>query len=227
MARKSDQTKRSRLVPDLGPWMAVVTLTLLLAACGGRPTPLTGDDAGYPEPDLHTPPTIPPTIPPSGCVVAIRIDDCCTSPYPAPAQMVAQDPCLVPYPAPSPLPQACAAKWPKQCAAVKCSFAPPISRLATPVPGGTCAWKSECNTAADCRLAYDARRCCDCPKPWPLELVQSEVCIHDYLINGPPPKHCTAHCLGSDCLPCTGPPKSECLPSGTPGINTCTASSAP
>jgi len=212
----------------------VLALTLALltgaAACGGRPAPGTGDggllsDTYQPGTDGSTP-GVDLTSPPTGgaeCVVAIRVDNCCTAAHPAPAQQVAQDPCLVPWPIAYPIPAVCKAKWPEKCDLIDCAPMAPVSRLTQPVPGGTCAWKTECETAADCRLAYDARRCCECAQPYPLELVQRELCIHDYTINSPPPKQCDGECAAVKCKPCPPPPQSFCVPSGQAGIKICTS----
>jgi hypothetical protein len=228
----SNRNGRSRLVPDLEP-LLILALAVTLGACGGRPLPqnadagLTGTKDGtvtQADGTPVTPPTIPPTIPPAHptCVVAIRVDNCCTTAMPAFAHMVDTDPCLVLWPPPFPIPAQCEAKWPKKCELIDCAMSAPPSRLAEPVPGGGCKFKDECATDADCGLARDVRQCCSCTAVFPRELINSQACIHDALINMPPPPGCNAGgCPDLKCKTCAGDAPIPSCDNTSNGFNRC------
>lgn len=217
---------RSRLVPDAGP--LVLAGLLALAGCGQRPVPLAADgqastDASPTRRDAFQPDADPwqPPLPASGCVVAIRVDDCCTAPMPAPVQMVKADPCLVLWP-PTNIPPACAAKWPEACAYTDCAYSPPISRLARAVPGGTCAWASECTSHDDCIPTLNTRECCGCPTAYPKVLVDLDPCLCDARLNMPCPAQCAKNCDAVKCKSCDEWPQISCIGSWEdPGIKVC------
>lgn len=191
-------------------------LTLPLLGCGGRSFPLGGDGAptggdGGTVPLQDGAPPTPATdlgLPATGCIVAIRVDNCCTQPEPALVQHVAQDPCLVPYPYKT-IPKACSDKWPEMCQYVDCAFGQPPTRVVKEVPGGGCAWADECADKSDCVLARDARQCCGCAEPYPRTLLQLDKCLVD--LNTYPPAACAEECTAVLCEACPPPPSFECV----------------
>ena len=203
--------------------LSLMVLALLVSGCGGRSLP------GGPVSDGAAADAGPPTAdgapPQTGCMIAIRTDHCCTAPGPASAQQVNKDPCLVPYPATNAtISAACKAKWPKECELIDCGHARPASRLVKDVPGGGCAWQSECDSDADCTVALDARQCCTCGAAYPKSLVATEACLHDTTVNHPPPAHCRpAGCAAVKCKPCTAAePQVSCVAGSAKGVNICT-----
>jgi hypothetical protein len=215
----------------------IVVIAGSLAACGGRVLTLAdgaelAPDAGSPKADLvHPTPHIPDArqikpdqaVPAAGdCVIAIRVDNCCQQPMPVFAQQLKNDPCLLPFPIKQPIPAACEAKWPKKCQVVDCMWGSPVSRVVQAIPGGSCNWKSECATDADCAMAIDVELCCPCPAAYPKELVAKNVCLIKDWTQGYPPI-CKACMTGVPCTPCVPIPGKvpSCNPSGTPGINRC------
>jgi hypothetical protein len=157
---------------------------------------------------------------PGDCIIAIRVDDCCTQPIPAFAQQLKTDPCLLPYPIALPIPDACLAKQPEKCQVIDCMWGQPRSRLVQGIPGGSCNWKSECATDADCTMAIDVERCCPCDAAYPKELLAKNACLIKDWSQGFPPT-CHACMTGVPCTPCPFPGKPTCVASGYPGINHC------
>jgi hypothetical protein len=191
----------------------VLLVTMILIGCGGRSltqggdggpaapdATLTGDGAPGVQGDLG--------LPNSHCMIAIRVDNCCTQPIPALVQHVAQDPCLVPWPIQT-IPKECQAKWPEMCQYVDCAYAMPPTRVVGVVPGGGCAWADECADKTDCVLVRDARECCSCLEPYPRSLVQQDVCLVGLQVT--PPPSCPV-CLDAVlCEPCPPPPSYACV----------------
>ena len=150
-------------------------------------------DLGPLRPDL--------SLPPNACVIAIRVDSCCTQPLPAFVMDRTRDPCLVPYP-PTDIPAVCKAKWTVSCDNVDCTWGRPLTRLVEAIPGGSCNWKSECQTDADCVWAEDLRQCCTCGEAYPRSLVAQDPCLLAFGTQ-PPSGPCTDTCQ-ADCAqpPC-------------------------
>ncbi len=198
----------------------ILLFALLAHGCGGRPLPGGTSDGATPDAG----PVVADGAPASTeCLIAIRTDHCCTAPVPALKHHVNKDPCLVPYPATSTsFTKACKARWPKECEVIDCGHARPASRMVRAVPGGGCAWQSECNSDSDCGGAVDATKCCGCGAGYPKSLMAKDVCLHDYNVNHPAPAHCRPKaCLGISCKQCPGPPKVSCEAGPKKGINNC------
>jgi hypothetical protein len=158
-----------------------------------------------------------PTPVPGDCVIAIRIDSCCTSPMPVLYQRVLQDPCLVLFPQRGEIPQTCRDRWTTNCDAVDCTWGEPPSRLVQGVPGGGCAWADECQTDEDCVLAvnYDRVECCPCGRGYPRALLGKLPClVQQPCIDSPScyPQGCAGPVqCDMPCEPCDLPPKATCL----------------
>jgi hypothetical protein len=162
-------------------------------------------DSGAVRPDL--------SLPPSACVIAIRVDSCCTQPMPAFVSNLLQDPCLVPYP-PKVIPAECKAKWTSNCDARACTWGRPLSRLVQALPGGSCNWKSECQTDADCVWAKDIRQCCTCGEAYPRSLVAQDLCLQAMPGTPPPAGTCPDPCLWDCGQPPCPATRASCV--GTP-----------
>jgi hypothetical protein len=198
----------------------VPVLLTLAASCGGRSAGVGQDGGGVPlaeagrgsdtsrredrgvvRSDV--------SLPPSACVIAIRVDSCCTQPMPAFVSNLMQDPCLVLYP-PEVIPAACKAKWTVSCDTLDCTWGAPLSRLVEPIPGGSCSWKSECKTDADCVWADDVRRCCTCGEVYPKSMVAQDPCLVELYAS--PSDQCPDTCRTGCQPPCPAPAKPSCNP---------------
>jgi hypothetical protein len=132
------------------------------------------------------------------CMIAIRVDDCCTEPIAALVSEVEKDPCLVPYPVRA-IPDECQAKWPARCSAIDCSFAIPKSRLVGLTPLG-CLFVSECQNDADCELVNNVRHCCTCATAYPRSMIEQDACLMPVTMSAYPPPGCNEACnLGVMC----------------------------
>ncbi len=198
----------------------LVVMTLAAApGCGGRSSSGVRDGAGG-GPDARAD-----MAPPQGkCVIAVHVDNCCYPAVAVPEGQLKKDPCLVFYP-PRQIPAACKNQWPAACFHTSCTNKPPPTRLANPSAGGGCAWGNECNVVGDCRLAVDARNCCQCARAFPKVLVASEDCIVDLASSKPAPDRCRQHCGKVKCKPCGKLPAVSCVASAIPGLNVCAPTS--
>lgn len=196
-----------------------VAAAALWAGCGGRSATGRPDDAAGPGGEAGAD-----AAPPGKCVIAQRVDDCCTPAIAVTESQLKNDPCLVFYPARQ-IPAACKALWPSKCKNIKCSSQPPPTRLANPAAGGGCAWGTECHTAKDCELAMDARNCCQCTRAFPSVLVASEDCIEGQTGSTLAPPRCSQHCPPVSCKPCGMQPAVACVAATKAGLNVCSPSS--
>jgi hypothetical protein len=165
----------------------------LTGGCGGRSAGLQQESGPGVKVDAEFPDGGPSSL--ASCVIAVPVDSCCMDPMPVPATAVAADPCLVPYPA-GEIPEICRARRPT-CGGPHDGCVPelewPKSRLVEAGPGGTCQWKDECQTDADCVLAWDYRgaACCRCAEVFPRTMVDTDRCLvlqpEDALQPSPPP----------------------------------------
>jgi hypothetical protein len=211
------------------PFALLATL-IALSGCGQRSATLIPDGGGgtprsdgssAPIPDSSTVPA-----PGGACLVAMRLDTCCLETLPVRADELKKDPCLVlytPYPV-APVPICEQRKG--ICPMVKCT---PVIKtlLAQPGPNGTCVWKSECTTDADCLVAEDCRdTCCSCGTVLPREVALAEPCVIAPPRVYPPPAGCNLRCpdyCGLD-GPMTPPPVPMCVPlESDPSLRQCAA----
>jgi hypothetical protein len=199
--------------------LAVLSLIMVLASagCGDRATGLTGD-AGVGRDSATLADGRPPLNSP--CAIGIRVDNCCTVPQAVTEAELAADLCLVRWPVRS-VPKACAERMPKVCETVDCAMAAPPSRVTAKRPDGSCAFANECETAADCAVAYNARVCCGCGSVWPASVVAADPCLD---AQGPansswPPQTCKEACLAQLlCEPCPSAwPEPRCVSDPEPG----------
>jgi len=99
---------------------------------------------------------------------------------------------------------------PAACAAVLCAESKPLSRVAQASANGACSFVDECQDAADCVVAYNAKQCCGCAESMPAQLVDSEPCL-----LGPDedviPQECAVACPLIACGACPGPPEPSCV----------------
>ena len=111
------------------------------------------------------------------CVVAIRTDNCCEAAYPELRTTVQADPCLTRWPIQwDRVPQTCMDAWDPECDYIDCMPAPPQWRTAGCNQGG-CMLRPECESASDCTLALDTRKCCPCPEAVPPLLIAQDPCF--------------------------------------------------
>jgi hypothetical protein len=203
----------------------VLGLSLCLAACGDRSIdPKQPADAAPPRID-GAPLSLPPTV--RDCVIAIRVDACCTTAQPVAGSQLQLDPCLLQWPLKPGLdiPAACKAKWTVDCGALDCTWMPGKTRLVSLV-GGVCTWKSECTSDAECGAAIDARRCCTCPAGYPRELIAQDPCLESAETPATvfPPPGCTdaADCSMVDCIACPPPATPRCEVTNQSTLRRCT-----
>jgi hypothetical protein len=144
-----------------------------------------------------------------GCVVAQRIDECCTSWVPVTRAEAFRDPCLVAFgepPANNAGAQAC---LPEFCPELICPILPVPSHVAEPVgPNGACAFVEECSAEAECVIAVDMSRCCPCPEALPETLVEREPCVI-LASTSALPDGCLNLCP-ADCIECPDVPEPSC-----------------
>jgi hypothetical protein len=202
------------------------SLLALGAGCGGRPAslPAATTDSGAASTDGNG--ASPDSANGVGeCVVAMRLDSCCEQAMPIHAGQLGKDPCLVrytPYYPSSQVPAVCAARK-GDCSAVRCEAA--IRTLfAEQSSDGSCVWKSECETNADCIAVLDCREhCCGCGAALPLAYAQAEPCVKTPQKTDPLPagcqQPCRDYCWGAD-----APLTAVCVPlSGDPSLRVCRA----
>jgi hypothetical protein len=196
------------------------SLILATTACGDRIVSIDPDggptliDMAGISVDAQLVPLGDAQTPPSACVIALRVDDCCTAATAHSQSAVDADPCLVEwqaagyYPA---IPPACEAKWSKDCALIDCIFTGPPSRIVAP-KDGTCQFVDECQTAADCVLATRRDECCGCPNVYPAALLKQDNClVKNGEAWGPTPEECSVDCLAEECSPCFSPTTFDCV----------------
>jgi hypothetical protein len=161
------------------------------------------------------------------CVIAIRVDACCTTAQPTLAALLKEDPCLVRWPLKPgyDAPAVCKAKWTVDCSTVDCTWTPGKTRLVALVGGG-CEWKSECAADTDCAAAIEARRCCTCPAGYPRELLAQEPCLVPAETPTAmfPPPGCKepADCSMVDCIACPAPATPRCEVTNQSALRRCT-----
>jgi hypothetical protein len=141
-----------------------------------------------------------------GCLLAIRTDVCCSDPFVISRYEMDEDPCIQPYFGPTYLPE-CVVRRPAGCELVDCAFTPPLTRVVGRGPDGTCQYRSECATTADCARASDLRECCGCPYYYPRALVEADGCLQD-----PATTVEWERCPDSDCR------QSKCVPHSCPSM---------
>lgn len=133
---------------------------------------------------------------PGGCVVARRVDQCCSIPIAATERELEQQPCLQRWDRAADV-AACPAA--QQCNLRVCpdTFAlGPWTRIAER-SGSGCVFKHECNSAADCTFASNRSGCCACPEWVPQQLLTQDPC---YVSSGQNPGAACDVCV--DALPC-------------------------
>jgi hypothetical protein len=154
------------------------------------------------------------------CVIAVRTDNCCTTPEAVSASEVAQDPCLEPY-RPKKIESQCLAAQPKECELIDCDYAQPKSRSVRRNAAGQCAFVDECQGDADCTLAFDYSECCvNCTgQILPTSLLAQDPCLATELFPGAGPADCkTPDCSAVKCASCL-PEKADprCVVDPDPG----------
>lgn len=148
------------------------------------------------------------------CVVAVRLDTCCSTVVAATAMEVEGQTCLVPWSeryADPALASDCLARSPVNCAAVLCAPAQVPSHAVAVAPGGGCEFVDACQSASDCVRASNLSRCCDCGEAVPRDVAEVDPCLW---IEGeampagdcPPPRGCPL------CGACPEPPALSCAP---------------
>jgi hypothetical protein len=164
--------------------VSMLSALVLAPACGGRPLTSSADGVPAPQLDGQVPapdhrPDRAAVAPATECAIAMRLDTCCPHVLPLPvAELKKNDPCVIPYSPYATIPAICEQRRPTICPAVACALLAPVTLLARALPDGTCTWKSECATDADCVLAEDCRAmCCGCGAVFPRVYAQSEVCV--------------------------------------------------
>jgi len=148
--------------------------------------------------------------PDSYCVIARRLDQCCSQPMPVSAPEYEANPCWSLWDPVTP-----AAPRPgctvSTCAAACPRFELP-SREVAPTPGGTCEFSSECETADDCVLLWDSHTNCACDvQPLPRSY-EGQCCW--VLPTDPPPPGCGT---GQVACNCTSQPPLYCAPTPANG----------
>jgi hypothetical protein len=167
------------------------------------------DDSGIPCSNEACPPD---PIADQTCVVAQRIDNCCT-PWVAVSHGEAKaDPCLIALGEPWPSSDELLDCQPQVCTDVLCldPNVPPSRTLFR--ADGACMFGDECQSPADCVLANDVTRCCNCTEAMPKSLVDQEPCLvpqgqssasAECNDNG-------AQCLAVLCAACAEPTEPTC-----------------
>ena len=203
-----------------------LTSALCLVACGERPVdPQEPATDAAPKRIDGGPLPLPPTVQP--CVIAVRVDKCCTAAQPVVAQQLDHDPCLARWPLKPgfQVPAECKAKWTVDCNAIDCTWMPGKTRLVKAV-GETCEWQSECNSDAECKAAVDTRRCCSCPAGYPGLLLAQEPCLVPVELpaSALPPPACkdAADCSLVDCAGCPPPATPRCEVTNQSALRRCT-----
>lgn len=177
----------------------------------------------------HTDGGVVPTMPPPSCVIALRVDDCCTTPVAATSAEVAADRCLVEYPLAAPhrvlssIPAECSARWRPQCALIDCAFSTPPSRVVRR-DGASCRFDHECQQGADCVPAGNRTQCCSCPTAFPRAVVEREACLYPVPTQGePPPASCAQadDCDDVFCGPCPPLDEPACMSHGPGELRRC------
>ncbi|MFH2006566.1 MAG: hypothetical protein ABI333_08280 [bacterium] len=199
----------------------ILALATLLAACGGR-TLTGGGDAGinsngnhngngnsYSDAGVGLDGGTSACIEDDQCVIAIRTDNCCEAAQAASLIEVESDNCLELWPPMwDHVPQNCLDAWDPQCAYIDCMPGPPRWRIAGCNASGTaCVEQPECQTASDCTLAIDTRKCCPCPEGVPPALVDRDPCFIPHPQGGNAPQYCyPTMCPEMPCSQCTNNP---------------------
>jgi len=226
---------RTRLTPDPSPVCGLALMLLVAGAgCGSRSIGAAGGaedgqvasadstgfalDGGLASFDAGSQPKVD-VLTATTCTIAIRVDNCCTQPIAVRPEQLKSDPCLVPYVYGLKVPKLCRDKWPKMCELVGCTFGQPPSRLVTVAPGGSCHFKNECETDADCVLANDARKCCSCAQAYPTSMTEEDRCLSPVYASSWPPPGCTGYCPNPSSFGRQGPqfdkqpiPYAQCVP---------------
>lgn len=151
------------------------------------------------------------------CVVAIRLDTCCTSYEATSRAKVDADECLIALPIGAYDPvvdRNCKNRNPVDCSVVRCAApAEPESRLAT-ADGGGCRFTDECQADDDCVLARDVRPCCSCPQSMPRIMVQQNPCLIIPAARPAIPDSCVLCVQGPACGACAPTTDPVCLVGG-------------
>jgi len=133
---------------------------------------------------------------PGGCIVARRVDECCSIPIAATERALEQQPCLQRW---DRAPDVAACPAAQQCNLRTCPdtfVLGPWTRVAER-SGSSCVFKHECSTVADCTFASNRSKCCACPEWAPRQLLGKDPC---YVEDGRSPARSCDLCV--DTLPC-------------------------
>jgi hypothetical protein len=145
-----------------------------------------------------------------GCVVARRVDQCCSMPIAATERDLDGDPCLQRW---DRTPDADACPGAQHCNLQICPEAFVLgtwTRVAER-SGSSCVFKHECSTAADCTLASDRSKCCACPEWVPRQLLTDDAC---YVPEGQNPTAACNACVNAlGCDTCAATTAGSCTES--------------
>jgi hypothetical protein len=200
------------------------------AAVGAPVADLPAERAVTGAPDARVVADLPaePTVTDEDCIIAIRTDICCSSPFVISRHEMDEDPCIQKYDSSEPPPAEClAARRPPSCRYLDCEFQPPLTRIVGRGSGGMCQFLSECETDDDCVWALDARECCGCPAYYPRSLLATDRCLAA-LEPGSSSDCPESLCASIRCAPPTCPPQTgKCTANylqAEAGVKACSAS---
>lgn len=152
------------------------------------------------------------------CVIAVRVDECCSEPRAKSQAELEADGCLTEYPlslTEAEIVERCPEADRSACALVDCAAPEPPSRVVAADADGTCQFVNECESAGDCTVALALDRCCPCPESFPNTLIEEEHCIVPIAASFRP-SDCV-FCAGALCAPCPpveGTPVCESIDAG-------------
>lgn len=212
------------IVQKMLPNSLLLSLIIFAGACGDRIVNLNPKaDSGIESPSVDIGGASPPDkmdfqtaasdslVRFPSCVIAVRVDDCCTTANVHTQAEVDSDPCLEAWPH-SAIPGACRAKWTDECDLADCTFVEPPSR-SVKLEGDFCRFVDECETAADCVVAVDRRLCCGCAQAYPRASLGEDSCLAQEGApwSGTPEECIIGECSLELCNECQPPPAVECV----------------
>jgi hypothetical protein len=140
------------------------------------------------------------------CVIAVRLDECCSVPRPVPGAEFDANPCyreivrgLLPGDSHC---------EPVPCPAIPCGQPPLPSRVVELLANGECGFVAECVTSVDCGLGLARTQCCSCAEAYPQVLLAEDSCLTP--VGASSSKAC-ANCTNVLCESCAESPPVGCL----------------
>jgi len=160
------------------------------------------------------------------CIVALRIDQCCDEPVLKRELELANDSCVVAWThrnsVPADVRTTCKARA-MGCETVRCTTPPVPSRVAAPLPDGSCSYADECESDLGCDLARDASEFCGCSDAHSIWEIEADGCLYseiNHTVEDCPSPVCGAVAPCPTCPVCLSSTPARC-DIGVMGLRVC------